>query len=733
MNPLHYLYLFLRYSWLIILIVAIMMGGTWAWLSKQSPVYASRAVLQVDMDEGNLVNIEGLDSTPIKGTDQLNTVVQSLTSNKVLLAVANHTNYGKEIAQSQKSNGQAGTDIDSVIVDTLNSKLKVTLRRNTRLIDIVAEENSPKKAQALANEVVNQFFLLQGSDKSGVSKDAFVALKAQEEDLRKKMAESDNALADYRQQHKAVSLDEKSNVLADRVKDLNNQVGTATNQRTAIESDLAALKQIPTENVEELLKLNSLSALPDVLRARTAVMEKEAAFATVLERYKSKHPKYGEAQAQLSEAKSKLRTAVANAGDALRQQYRSLTETEEKLTEQLKKAEADALDFDKIAYPYNALKRDAETNRSLHDSIMTRMKEIDITSTLAKSPYKVIEEPLINAAPVRPNPKKIMSIAGLLALLLGSGLVLLMDRLDSSIRTVDEAENILELGVLAAVPDGDSSKIPKGGTVMTDDANSSQAEAYRTLRASLSLLGEESQRRVLLVTSAVPAEGKTFTATNLAAALATQGLSTLLIDADLRRPALSATMLERDVRQNEEFRGLTDVLSGLCTPDEAIRATAVQHLSLMPSGRRAPNPAELLAQGGVEKLIQQLLAKYDRIVFDSAPVNAVSDTLSIAPLANAVCIVLRYGKTPRRAILRAVGLLRKSNARMAGVIMNRMPARRGASYYYYYYGDPYVKDGVYGSSVNPKKKRGKKANDEDAAWPESTPAVSPSQASRAKE
>jgi capsular exopolysaccharide synthesis family protein len=255
---------------------------------------------------------------------------------------------------------------------------------------------------------------------------------------------------------------------------------------------------------------------------------------------------------------------------------------------------------------------------------------------------------------------------------------------------------------------------------MTDDANSSQAEAFRTLRASISLLGEEDKRRIILVTSAIPAEGKTFTSTNLAASFATQGYKTILIDADLRRPALSASMLERDVRQNEDFRGLTDVLSGLCPLDEAVRPTKVPNLSLIPSGRRAPNPAELLAQGGVEQLLKDLSTKYDRIILDSAPINAVSDSLAVAPLAHAVCLVLRYGKTPRRATNRALALLKKSGARMAGVIMNRMPSRRGAAYYYYYYGDPYVKDGVYGSDTS-KKKRSRKQQaeglDDDAPMP----------------
>ena len=242
---------------------------------------------------------------------------------------------------------------------------------------------------------------------------------------------------------------------------------------------------------------------------------------------------------------------------------------------------------------------------------------------------------------------------------------------------------------------------------MTDDAGSSQAESFRTLRASISLLGDEENRRVLMVTSAIPSEGKTFNSINLAAALATQGLKTLLIDADLRRPALSSTLLDSDERKGEDYRGLTDCLSGLTSTADAVRQTKVPNLWLLPSGRRAPNPSELLAQRTVPEYISGLLKHFDRVVIDSAPINAVSDSLALAGHVHAVCMVIRFGKTPKRAIARALSLLRKADARLAGLIMNRMPGGRGGAYYYYYYGDPYLKDSVYGESDKSKKKQAK--------------------------
>jgi len=492
-----------------------------------------------------------------------------------------------------------------------------------------------------------------------------------------------------------------------RLGTLNNEVTQANAQRATVESDLAALKGIKPGDVDGMLKLKSVAALPNVSQLRDAVILKEGEFARIRERYLELHPKYGAAQSELAELKSKLTTAVANAGDTLRQQFQSFTETEKKLKDLLSEQEAKALELDQISIPYRALEREALTDRTLYETIWTRLKETDVTQGLTKTPYRLVEDPIIDPDPVFPKKTKFLLISGMLALMLGAGMVFLLDRLDSSIRTVDEAESVLEQPVLAAIPEADLSKLPEGTIVMTHDSGSSQAESFRTLRASLSLLGEENQRRLILVTSAIPSEGKTFTSTNLAAAFASQGLKTIVIDADLRRPALSATLLDREVRKAGDFRGLTDVLSGLCLVEDATRSTTVPNLFLLPSGRRAPNPAELLSQVNVEKLLQKLLTEYDRVVVDSAPVNAVSDSLALAPIAHAVCLVLRFGKTPRRAIIRAISLLQKAGARMAGLVMNRMPTSRGAAYYYYYYGDPYVADSVYGSTSKKDKKRKK--------------------------
>jgi capsular exopolysaccharide synthesis family protein len=344
-----------------------------------------------------------------------------------------------------------------------------------------------------------------------------------------------------------------------------------------------------------------------------------------------------------------------------------------------------------------------ETDRALYEAVIARMKETGLTAKLEQIPYTLVEEPLIPSRATKPDRKKFIAIAFAFSLLASIGGVLLLDGLNTSFRTVDDAENSLHLPALTGVPNHKPIQVKKANRTGTqrdqypiasiEAPASTLAEAYRTLRVSLSMLGPETERRVLLFVSAIPGEGKTYTSLNTAACLAQQGLKTLLIDADLRRPSLHKALLD----SKDSPAGLTDFFSGNSPLEKTFQPTTIANLFLIPAGRRAPNPAELLASANLTGLFEELLKTFDRVIIDTAPVNAVSDTLIIAPHAHKTILVIQSGKTPRKAVLRSVHLLRKAGAKFAGFALNRLPTGRTASYYYYYYGDKYEKDSVYGT------------------------------------
>ena len=277
--------------------------------------------------------------------------------------------------------------------------------------------------------------------------------------------------------------------------------------------------------------------------------------------------------------------------------------------------------------------------------------------------------------------------------------VLSLSFLDSSIKTVDEAESLLRLPVLGTTARLKEVNKERRPLLVVDAPHSTGAESFRTLRTNLSMLGRIEDRRVFLFTSALPQEGKTFTSINYAASLAQTGLKTLLIDGDLRRPNVEENLTGKET----DTFGVTDFLTGNKAFEEVVQPSRLPNLFFIPGGTTAPNPAELLARDGLSSLITRALQDYDRVVVDSAPIHAVSDTLLMVKNVQTVCLVIRAASTSGRSITRCVQLLQTAGAPISGVVLNRMPVRRRlgygyySGYYDYSYHGKYSKKGVYGT------------------------------------
>ena len=289
-----------------------------------------------------------------------------------------------------------------------------------------------------------------------------------------------------------------------------------------------------------------------------------------------------------------------------------------------------------------------------------------------------------------------MAACGLAGIFLGGLIVMGLQFLDTSIKTVDEAESLLGLAVFSVVPQMRGVKNGPTSLVVAEKSGSEAAEAFRTLRTFLSTLGATEKRNVFLFTSAMPEEGKTFCTINYAASLAQLGHKTLLIDADMRRPSVEARILG----QENGRPGLTDYLTGKKDLAAVVQPTSVGNLFFIAGGTLAANPAELLARDGLNALIENALQQYERVVLDSAPINAVSDTLLMMKNVHNVCLVVRAAYTSSRHVVRCVQLLQGAEAPLSGIILNRMPQRRGgrsAAYYDYQHHGKYGKEGVYGA------------------------------------
>ncbi len=697
-----YLLLFLKYSWLIVLLVATALGIAWFYADRQPRIYNSQGVIEVVIGDKGVLNIRDLQDDRFVGLDIITTAVSNISGNDVMLATAQAIGRTAEWAGSS-ADGRVALEKEDPLAQSVRGQLRIVPRRGTRLIEISAEDPSPAMAQKIVKETVTQFMRLNARDADEDSSRTVDSLRSQEKDLEPKLREASLQLDEFKK-GKGIKLNEDPLSLG-QAEAMRAQVALATERVMALEADLEVLRKIAPSDRDSMLKVRAVGSLPDVAQLQAALIQKESQFASVKERYLAKHPRYIEAASALKEIQGQLDKSLAAATPGLQRQLDAATSARDSLT----RATTDntKLKDSTDKNTYDTLKNAVDDNQRLLADVKRRIAELPIATNVRSAPFKWSSQPLLNNNPIRPNKPRTMLMAGLMGLGLAVGLVLLIDRLDSTIRSVDEAEKVLGLPVLAAVPEEKSAKMPKNAMVMLEAVEGAQAEAFRTLRASLQLNAEDARRKRLLVTSAIPAEGKTFCAINLASCLAGQGYRTLLMDCDLRRPSLTSTLLERGERQGENYRGVTDVLSGTSQPMDSIRKLPLPNLSLLPAGRRAPNPAELLAQPVFGDLLTFLEGHFDRIVIDSAPINAVSDSLGISRQVHGVLMVVRFGRTPARAVSRALLLLKKAGAVMAGQVLNRVPRGRGAAFYYYHYGDSYLANSVYGSSG--KSGKGEKA------------------------
>ena len=297
----------------------------------------------------------------------------------------------------------------------------------------------------------------------------------------------------------------------------------------------------------------------------------------------------------------------------------------------------------------------------------------------AVNALNVIESARLPTSPVGPNRMATILLAVAIGFVLSTGAAYLMEYLDDTLKNPDDVQKALNLSTLGAVPEIKRRRAA-GELVMLDSGQSAGAEAYRVLRTNLQFAAVDRPLRTIVVTSPAPSEGKSFTAVNLALSLAQSGRRVVLVDTDLHRPRLHRLM------GLPNGAGLT---SALLEPqpklDGLLQETEMPGLQVLTSGLLPPNPSEMLGSTRMRMLLNELLMEADTVILDSPPVVALSDAAILATQADGVLLVLEAGKTRREWATRASEALRRVNAHIVGVVLNRMPARGGGYYYYYYY------------------------------------------------
>jgi len=707
-------------------------------LARTPKLYQGHTILEVQLQEPSFVPTD--DSTTrmrsvfLASQEALRTIEQNLTNQALLARVVRseglaqdggrallgqsvvaeksssateRTEPSQAATKTQNAGGTTFTAVEEALGRAMVGMVKPAIRRGTRLIDLYVTHGDPAMAQRLTEAVGREYIRNSIERRASFSEDALRYLLEEEERLKRNLQKSEAAVAEYKAKNPdALQLGggtaatgsqqgsgsgaggSRGGLVEDKLQTLSDKLTAAKADQIRLEGELQQVDQ-NGNNIDALLAIPSISSAPMVAEARRSIIQIEAGITTYALRYKEKHPKMMAAKASLAEAKDKLRQAVLAQPPLLRSTIEQIKATEASLQQALQSQQGVAVNLNRTAIGYQELARQAETDRALYESVLRQIKETNLSKDVKANAVSVIEHSPLPNFPVSPRPTKTILLGLLGGLAVGLAFVFGADALDRSIKTVDQAETTVGLPVFAAVPDttdeGPVKRLKRRSKafgssnyrVVVETPQSPAAEAFRNLRAALSLLGPEAERKVSLFTSAVPNEGKSFTSANYSLALAQQGYRVLLTDCLVSEADIASAARQipaGEVQLVDESVELT----------ENILAATGGQLFVLAGGRRAPNPAEILAGPFFGQLIAEAANLFDRVVIDSAPILAVSDTLLMTPHAQTVCMVVRAGKTPREAVRRAISLLGKSGVRPAGLVLNRLRRSGGVGYYYYY-------------------------------------------------
>ena len=665
-----YLVVLIEHRWVALATFLSMILFTVVWTYRQTPIYRATATIQVDSETMKVLNIQDVLSPDMRDDQYINTQVIMLRSRTLCEQVVQALQLDKNPGFLATAGGTGD------LAGTLQECLTIQPVRGSRLIDIHVDYPDPAVTASLANGVAEQFIKQNLDRKMAASMDAARWLRQQADEYKAKVEKSEAALAQYRQHTQSVSLEERQNIVVDKLKELNAAVTQAEKARLAAEAEWNSVKTL-LDAGRKPIDIPVIASDPKVSALRQQLSEKQISLAVLRERYREQHPAMMAVQTEVNEITGKIEAACADTVNALQSQYLMAKAKEDSLQQALKEQERQALEMDSKQPDYNSLKRNAEADRQIFETILTRMKETSIAGKLESNNIRLVDPVQVPVSPFKPNKGRNFVIGTILGLGAAIGLSFLMNSFDDRIKSYGDVES-LGLPLLTGVPHFELTDGSQNGRVVQVDPHSISAEAFRNLRASLSLRPDVNAANPLLVTSTAPGEGKSVVSANLAIAFAANKQRTLLIDCDLHHPA------QHKVFPTNFNKGLSLYLIDHLKLRDVVQSTDIPNLDVLPAGDVPPNAPELLASDRMRDLIREACKEYDRVIIDSPPVTAVSDPLVLLPYVQGVIYVIGFSKIGREIVSRSMQKLRECGAPLAGVVMNNIDQQLHGYYYYPY-------------------------------------------------
>ncbi len=712
----------LKYKWSILALAITVSVLASLWAYSLVPIYRATASLLIESEEAKVISIEEVYGLPGGNWEYYETQLHVLRSRALARKAFDSLNLEKHpeyLPGNKPKSFLAKIDIKkwimnllpdgsveedkprapvdeitrkNILVGGLMGRLDIELLRDTQIITISYDSEYPELSASIPNALAEAYinsFLEADLEKT---QKATSWITGRTGELRKKFEESERQLQAFIEKENLVDVESANSLAAMELDTLTSSLVDARRKRSEAEALYQQVRSIKGGN-----SLEQLESLPAVLNhtlissAYNKRAEAQRKVSELSKRYGPKHPKMIAAITDLKTTETYLRKQIDNIVKSVAKEYEITRAEESHLKQALNRTknqvQNQARDTNKKSYRLAALQREVETNRQLFEVFLTRFKETAATVDLQPVNARIIDTAVVPLTPYKPNRNRIVLVALVLSLLLGVGLALLIEHLDNTFKDSGLLEEKLRLPVLGVLP-----KLKVWGSnrramhLFTKDYKSGFSESVRTIRTGIMLSNIDIDRKVIVVTSSIPGEGKSLVSSNLAAAVA-QMKKTLLIDADMRKPVVAASY-----QLGETAKGLSELVSMTAELSDCIHKTDIKRLDVLPAGVVPPNPLELLSSNRFKLVIEELKKHYDYIIMDSPPVVAVSDPRVLASIADGVVFVVKADETTHQLAKRGVKKLLDMGTHIIGTVLNQVSPKKKSKYgdydsnYYSYYG-----------------------------------------------
>lgn len=711
----HYFRVINRSKWRILglaIIVTILVALI---VLSMTPIYKATSSLLIESEETNIVSIEQVYGLDASKKEYFETQYEILKSRHIAEKVVDKLDLGNNPIFTQYIDEQESSflgDIKQSVKDVLTflpqsepitlTEAEIAQQRKERLITLFSENlsiapvantqvvklsfmsESPKLAATVANTVADVYIENYLEAKFDMTSKATTWLNDSLEGLRTKLEVSERKLADFYEREQLVDLDGVVGLASDELQGLSEQLLEAENRLKQTE---IIYEQVQNFNGDpaELADMPAVQNHPSIQNVKEAELEAESKVSELSEVYGPKHQKMISAQAELSSVKQTLINQVQSLISGINSEYRQAESQVNSLRVSVSRAKDEFRKLTTLESKRKILQREVDTNQQLYDSFFTRLQETTEVEGFETANARILDKATVPIEPAKPKKSLILAATLILSIGMGVFIALVLDFLNSGVRSVDDVERKLGqrmMGLIPWQPHKKKEDLPL--REFFDKSNHVFSEAVRTLRTSIQLLDLTGNKKVIMVTSSVPKEGKTTVSINLAFAMGQMG-KTLLIDADLRKPSVARRFGLPGFQP-----GLTNLVAGTHQLDECLCNDTASNIDVITAGSSSPNPQELLLSDAFKTTIAKLKENYNHIIIDTAPTQAVSDAIIVSDACDSLLYVVKADATNEKLVSSGLERFMRVGKRIDGVILNQVDVKKaGNSYAYTGYYDQY--------------------------------------------